>query len=62
MMAFDCRSKIRRPVSLALAGAAILGWFLALGVGLSSSDQQQEAKTEITRLQQGEATLRRQLN
>jgi septal ring factor EnvC (AmiA/AmiB activator) len=61
-MPVDYRSEIKRPVSLALAGAAILGWLLALGVGLSSSDQRQEAQTEITRLQQAEATLRQQLD
>src|SRR5688572_28858265 len=62
MMPIDYRSELKRPLSLALAGAAILGWLLALGVGLSSSDQQQEAQTEITRVQQAEATLRRQLD
>ena len=61
-MPIDYRSELKRPVPLGLAGAAILGWLLALGVGLSSSDQQQEAETEIIRLQQAEATLRRQLD
>ena len=36
-MAFDYRSELKRPLSLALAGVAILGWLLALGLGLSSS-------------------------
>src|SRR5690349_5668640 len=62
MMPIDYRSELKRPVTLALGGAAVLGWLLAFGVGLSSSDHQQEAQTEITRLQQAEATLRRQLD
>jgi hypothetical protein len=32
MMPIDYRSELKRPVSLALAGAAILGWLLALGL------------------------------
>jgi hypothetical protein len=42
-MAFDYRSELKRPVSLALAGAAVLGWLLALGSGFSSSNELQEA-------------------
>ena len=31
-MAFDYRSELKRPLSLALAGVAILGWLLALSL------------------------------
>jgi len=34
-MPFDYRSELRRPLSLVLAGVAILGWVLALGLGMS---------------------------
>ena len=61
-MAFDYRSELKRPLSLALAGVAILGWLLALSLGLSSSAQLQQAQAETTRLQQAEATLRRQFD
>ena len=61
-MAFDYRSELNRPLSLALAGVAILGWLLALSLGLSSSAQLQQAQAETTRLQQAEATLRRQFD
>src|SRR5690349_1747148 len=62
MMALDYRSELKRPVVLTLAGVAILGWLLALGLGLSSSDQLQQARAETTRLQQTEATLRQHLD
>jgi uncharacterized protein HemX len=62
MMPIDYRSELKRPVTLVLAGAAILGWLLALGLGLSSSDQLQQARTETTRLQQAQVTLQRQLD
>ena len=33
-MAFVYRSKLKRPASLVLAAIAVLGWLLALGIGL----------------------------
>jgi hypothetical protein len=54
-MPIDYRSEIKRPVSLVLAGAAVLGWLLALGMWVSYSNRLQEARAETTRLQQAEA-------
>src|SRR3712207_9187221 len=61
MMPIDFRSELKRPLSLALAAIAALGWLLALGIGLSSWDQTREAQTETTRLQQAQVALQRQL-
>ena len=61
-MAFDYRAELKRPASLVLAAIAGLGWLLALGIGLSSSDQMQEARSEMTRLQQAQVSLQRQLD
>ena len=61
-MAFDYRSELKRPASLVLAAVAVLGWLLALAIGLSSSDQMQEARAETTRLQQAQVDLQRQLD
>ena len=56
-MALDFRAELKRPMSLMLAAIAMLGWLLALGIGLSSSDQMQEARAETTRLQQARIDL-----
>src|SRR3954462_11352649 len=61
-MAFDYRAELKRPASLVMAALAVLGWLLALGIGLSSSGQVQEAQAETTRLQQAQISLQRQLD
>src|SRR5215213_3894152 len=60
-MPVDYRSELRRPFSLVLAGVAILGWILALGLWLSYSNRLQSSRAEASRLQQTEVAVRTQL-
>jgi chromosome segregation ATPase len=60
-MPIDYRSELRRPFSLVLAGAAILGWLVALSVWLSYSSRLGTSRAEATRLQQAEVAARTQL-
>jgi DNA repair exonuclease SbcCD ATPase subunit len=61
-MPLDYRSELKRPMSLVLAGAAILGWLVAFSVWFSSSNRLQEAQTERARVQQAEVALRGELD
>src|SRR3712207_3750664 len=60
-MPVDYRSELTRPIPLVLAGLAVLGWVVALGLGLSASNEREASQANITRLQQSEAGLRTQL-
>ena len=60
-MPLDYRSELARPISLVLAGLAVLGWVVALGLGLSGADEREASEATISRLQQSEAGLRTQL-
>ena len=53
-MPIDYHAEIRRPLSLALAAAALLGWLLVMAMWLSYSNRLQETRAEVTRLQQAE--------
>jgi hypothetical protein len=57
-MPIDYRAEIRRPLSLALGAAALLGWLLAMAMWLSYSNRLQESRAEVTRLQQAEREAR----
>jgi hypothetical protein len=61
-MPLDYRSELKRPMSLVLAGAAILGWLVAFSIWFSSSNRLQEAQTERARVQQAEVALRGELD
>ena len=61
-MPIDYRSELTRPVSLVLAGAAVVGWLLALSIWFSSSNRLQEARAETTRVQQAQVAQQRQLD
>ena len=62
IMPIDYRSELRRPLSLVLAGIAVLGWILALSLWLSYSNRLQASRAEAARLQQAEVTVREQLD
>ena len=61
-MAIDYRSELRRPLSLVLAGIAVLGWILPLSLWLSYSNRLQASRAEAARLQQAEVAVREQLD
>jgi hypothetical protein len=60
-MAIDLRSELRRPVSLALAGLALVGWILFLIVLVSLSQENSQARDQVVQLQTSEARLRGEL-
>jgi len=60
-MPIDYRSELRRPFALVLAGVAVLGWLLALGLWLSYSNRLQASRAETTGFQQAEVAVRGQL-
>jgi small-conductance mechanosensitive channel len=60
-MPIDYRSELRRPFSLVLAGVAVLGLLLALGLWLSYSTRLQASRAETTGLQQAEVAVRGRL-
>src|SRR5829696_4991243 len=61
-MPIDYRSELRRPFSLVLAGAAVLGWLVALALWLSYSSRLEASRAEASRLQQTEVAARSQLD
>src|SRR5687768_1723191 len=61
-MAIDYRSEVKRPLTLILLSAAVLGWLLALSIWFSSSRQLHESRADTARLQQAEVALRGQLD
>ncbi len=57
-MPIDYRSELKRPVSLVLAGVAVLALLLSVGIWLSFSNRLEASRAETARVQQAEGTLR----
>src|SRR5215213_4590268 len=50
MMPFDYKAEARRPVTLALAALAVLGWILFATTSSSKSSQAQRYRTQVREL------------
>ena len=61
-MPMNYRTELRRPISLALLGVALLGWLLTLAIWTSFSSTLRSARSEIQRLQTSESNTRAQLD
>ena len=60
-MPIDLRSELQRPIAIALAGVALVGWLLFLIVLVNLSQENRQARDQVVQLQSSETRLRSEL-
>ena len=50
-MAIDLGTEFRRPVTIALAAAALLGWIVVIALGVSANSQKTRFRTQTQQAQ-----------